>query len=202
MGPTSALRHTVHEQTLEHPPTALQLVSPPPPRRPRWRVVLAVMFSILLIAVPMALHAFLDVTGSAVLSDSMRPAFKAGDVILTRAESAGDLAVGDVVVLTQTSDGEPRAHRVREIYLDGTTLQVVTQGDANPEADPAVTLTRDETVRVVVGRIPALGRIVLALENPTTLVVGAGLLLAANVIALLLLLFPRSDRRWGPPAPR
>lgn len=197
-----ALRETVRSETRDGATPALHLVPPPPPRRPRWRIAVAVAFAAIFIAGPMLLHAVWDVTGSAVLSDSMRPAFSAGDVIVTRAGVAGDLAEGDVVVLADPEDGTARAHRVIRLAVDGGAIEVVTKGDANPAPDGPLMLPADQPVRIVIARIPTLGRVVGILQRPSALIVGAGLLLAANVVALLLLLFPRSDRTWGPSAPR
>ncbi|MFM7719167.1 MAG: signal peptidase I [Actinomycetota bacterium] len=202
MRSNAELRETVRGETRAPATPALHLVPPPPPRRPRWRIALAVAFAAIFIAGPMLLHAVWDVTASAVLSDSMRPAFSAGDAIVTRAGVVGDLAPGDVVVLADPEDGTARAHRVIRLAVDGGAVEVVTKGDANPAPDQPLTLPADQAVRIVIARIPALGRIAGILQRPTTLIVGAGLLLAANVVALLLLLFPRSDRTWGPPAPR
>ena len=160
-------------------------------RRRRWRVGLAGVAAFLLIAVPMALHAFWGVTGSAVLTDSMRPAVNAGDLIVTRAVRAADLEIGDVAVLDHAGHSL-LAHRVVAAEASDGVVEVTTRGDANAMPETPLTLDLDRVVPVMILRIPAAGYVADSFMRPEVLTAGLGLLLLGNVLTVVLVLYPRS----------
>lgn len=72
-----------------------------------------------------------------VLSGSMTPTFRAGDVILVRQVPAERLHVGDVITYhIPIGDLHVESHRVVRIVSGGREPVVVTKGDANAYADP------------------------------------------------------------------
>ncbi len=91
-----------------------------------------------------------------VTSDSMRPAYSAGDLLLARPVAAGTLEVGDVVTVT-APDGHLVTHRVLAVDegLDDDTRLVTLKGDANNAADVAPYLV-GRTWKVA-GAVPLLG---------------------------------------------
>lgn len=142
------------------PPGAPADPSPTGPRdRPR-RVLRtlggAVQLLVLLAAVGVVLaQVSLGVGVQRVLSDSMRPAFAAGDHLVVVERPAEALRVGDVPVLT-FSDGDLRAHRVVAVEREGAALRLLTRGDANTTDDSWTEVRTDGGVPVVVGHLPAL----------------------------------------------
>jgi len=91
-----------------------------------------------------------------VLSDSMAPSYKRGDVLLVRPIPAHSLQTGDIAVLPLIKEpGNQYAHRIISVEPTGKYVQVETKGDANPVKDPwKLTITSPE-VPVVVSQIPA-----------------------------------------------
>jgi signal peptidase len=68
-----------------------------------------------------------------VLSGSMRPALEPGDVVVSAPVGAGEVRVGDIVIVDNPArPGHTLAHRVDSLRPDGT---VITRGDANTSAD-------------------------------------------------------------------
>ena len=91
-----------------------------------------------------------------VLSDSMVPAYKRGDVLLVKPVPAHSLRTGDIAVLPLIKEpGNQYAHRIISVESNGKYVQVETKGDANAVMDPwKLTITSPE-VPVVVSQIPA-----------------------------------------------
>ena len=91
-----------------------------------------------------------------VLSDSMVPASKRGDVLLVKPVPAHSLRTGDIAVLPLIKEpGNQYAHRIISVESNGKYVQVETKGDANAVMDPwKLTITSPE-VPVVVSQIPA-----------------------------------------------
>ena len=164
----------------------------PRQRRPRlWTAVVLGAAAVLIVA-PMALRGVWGVTASAVLTGSMRPTIQPGDLILSRRVPATQLSVGDVAIL-DVSGHSIVAHRIVEVGLDdGGSVVVRTQGDANPLPDDPVLVDPAASVSVMVARVPALGYVTDFLTWPSTLFIGLGLLLAANLLTVLVVLYPRS----------
>lgn len=160
-------------------------------RRRRWRVGLTGVAAFLLIALPMALHGIWGVTGSAVLTDSMQPYINAGDLIVTRPVLATDIRPGDIAVL-DVPGHSLLAHRVISATTDSGTVEITTQGDANPQADPSVTVDADREIAVVLFRVPAAGYVANFFMQPAVLTAGLGLLLLGNILTVVLVLYPRS----------
>ncbi len=91
-----------------------------------------------------------------VLSDSMVPVYKRGDVLLVKPVPAHSLQTGDIAVLPLIKEpGNQYAHRIISVEPKGKYVQVETKGDANPVKDPwRLTITSPD-VPVVVSQIPA-----------------------------------------------
>lgn len=72
-----------------------------------------------------------------VLSGSMTPTFRPGDVVIDTPMTGRDLRVGQVVTY-QVPEGDHQvvSHRVVEIVEAGAHPTFRTKGDANPAADP------------------------------------------------------------------
>ncbi len=144
------------------------------------------------------------VTGSVpltVLTGSMTPTYRPGDVIVVRPTPTDELAVGDVVTFQPVS-GDPTlvTHRIIELRHDaaGAVDTVITQGDANGAPDDP--LVPEQIQGRVWYRVPFVGRVTLH-ANP--LWVGAGVGLALVAYAVVTLAKPDKDdrRRSGKETP-
>jgi signal peptidase len=113
-------------------------------------LLLAAGLSILLIGVGIRL---LDLHLGPVLSNSMQPAFSAGDLVITRSVPVGDLAAGDVIVFVPPGHNQLVAHRI--VGIDNGLI--ATRGDANPINDPWQLQLTGATAEQVVATVPYLG---------------------------------------------
>lgn len=121
----------------------------------------------------------------AVASDSMVPAFRRGDLVVTK--PVARLAVGDTVTFRKY--GQLVTHRiVAEGRVTGT---FETRGDANPGNDPWTIVASDVTGRVQ-GVVRRAGMPLLAMESLPGRVLGLNLIVGAALA--LLWAWPRATR--------
>lgn len=115
--------------------------------------VLAAMFllNIILIAILVPIHV--------VVSDSMAPTYRSGDLLLIDTDTNFPARLGEVV--TFTLGNETFTHRI--VGVEGNFL--VTQGDNNPAADAWMTPFSAVEGRPFV-HIPKLGYLLLFLKSP------------------------------------
>lgn len=112
-------------------------------------------------------------------SDSMAPTLRAGDLLVNRAVPVARLQRGDVVTFLDATRGRERVtHRVIELSGSGSTLDVVTRGDANTGQEKWTAAASSE-VGVLVARVPVMGRAI------TTMTSTSGALLGVSLAALL-----------------
>lgn len=94
----------------------------------------------------------------AILSNSMKPYFKRGDVVLVtkvKKENLKNICVGDVV--EYKIDGKTVVHRVSSIVEgSGNEIYFITKGDANdlPDSNP---VTEDQIIGIAKNYIPYIG---------------------------------------------
>jgi len=116
-------------------------------------------------------------TSAAIMSGSMSPSIRTGDVVVASSSDGENLGLGTVVMFEGPSRPGYVTHRIVEINEDGT---YTTQGDANPGADS--TPLRPEQV-VGTGRIlvPLIGLPYVWISNEewVTLAVSAVVMLLA-----------------------
>lgn len=91
-----------------------------------------------------------------IVSDSMKPTFERGDVILVRSIPTMDLKVDQIAVLPTTESNKVMvAHRIVAISRDTTGKYLVTtKGDANPIPDDKQKRITSQKVPVYLGVIP------------------------------------------------
>lgn len=124
-----------------------------------------------------------------VLTDSMEPTIKSGDLILIREVDFDDVEEGDIISYfeSETQRTTTVTHRVIEIIYDdnGNKLEFVTQGDANNIED-SDHVTRGKLIGVYKTRIPVLGSVAIFLKSTPGLIVAIlvplGLLVGYDVI--------------------
>jgi signal peptidase len=146
----------------------------------------------------------LGLRSDVVLSGSMRPALAPGDVVVSSPVRAGELRVGDVVVVPDPArPGETLVHRVDGMGPDGS---FVTRGDANAGADSTPVAPDDVLGRGRL-RVPYVGVVSLWLQQGRVLpLVGAGLVVAVTTwvtatAATSASAVPQRGRRVAPPRP-
>ena len=101
-----------------------------------------------------------------VRSDSMAPALKTGDVILTRLQRPSAVEPGDVVTFADPSRSNRLiTHRVIERTREGGEMSFVTQGDANT-GEERWSIPTDGKVGSMVYRLPRLGVPIEGLFSP------------------------------------
>jgi signal peptidase len=121
-----------------------------------------------------------------VLSDSMKPAFASGDVLLVTPAPASSVRAGDVITFQAPIDGRPVVtHRVIDVVSGGSAPRVRTRGDANRAADPWVARLDGGTIWRTRAVVPLAGSAIRVLR---TKVVMMGSLFLAPLTLLVLAL--------------
>ncbi|BFU19477.1 signal peptidase I, putative [Entamoeba histolytica HM-1:IMSS-B] len=107
-----------------------------------------------------------------ILSGSMEPGFKRGDLMfLTNKGGVDNIQIGDIVVYNLPSKGIPIIHRVIEIHKDTKgDVRFLTKGDNNPVDDRGLYggplwLKPDQIIGKSYAHIPYVGMITIALTD-------------------------------------
>ncbi len=132
---------------------------------------------------------------SVVLSNSMKPQWEAGDVIISTPERPDQVRVGQVISYNPPIDGRPSVtHRVVEVSAPGTTPVVRTKGDANAAPDEwgSVRLDHGPVYRARKS-VPKLGWVLAFLHS-------RNVALATTVLVPMLLMLMLLWRIWRPAA--
>jgi signal peptidase I len=91
-------------------------------------------------------------------SDSMRPAIRAGDVVITHTEPASSIRPGEIVTVKDPAlRGRLLTHRVVAVHASGKRIEVLTRGDSNPSPE-SWSVGRSDSVGKFIFRVPAVGR--------------------------------------------
>lgn len=107
-----------------------------------------------------------------VLSDSMYPAFKSGDMIITQKTDPSDIKQGDIIAFFDpNNDSAVVSHRVTEVAVgeDGAP-RFRTRGDANDSEDQAE-VPGDKLIGRIVGSVPGLGSVAMFLQTTPGMIV-------------------------------
>ncbi len=116
-----------------------------------------------------------------VLSGSMEDAIHVDDMVINHRQKTYEVL--DIVTYLPKDSGTAVTHRIVSVSGD----QIITQGDANNAADPAI--TADQIVGKVVKIIPGVGKAVQKLQSPLgmllLLLVGLLLIKLPDWLALL-----------------
>jgi len=150
-----------------------------------WLLVLAAATAALGLGVLPRLGEYRTLT---VLSSSMVPTFRPGDIVVVRPEPMRDLRVGQVIAYqVPVGARQVETHRVVKIVRGlGTDRPVIqTKGDANTGLDPWTAQLEGTTVWRLEAVIPKAGYAVNALRNRAFHI--AALLVLPALLALLAL---------------
>ena len=155
---------------------------------PLSRVRSAIGWMLLVVVVGAALTVALATTfggyhATRVLSNSMQPAFSAGDLVIVRDAPVADIQRGDVVVLPDPNSSSMFIHRLTTVERKAGHTTVTTRGDNNPAPDAWLLDVTSPTVPAYVAVIPTHGLHLPILPQATSqLLLAAGL----GVVAILL----------------
>jgi signal peptidase I len=118
-------------------------------------------------------------------SDSMAPAIRAGDLLITHAKPAGSVRRGEIVSFEDPAlAGRLVTHRVVSIHPAGSRLDFITKGDANAATESWST-ARGASIGVLVFRVPEVGRTIAWVDDPvvrTAILTLAALLLSTALL--------------------
>jgi signal peptidase len=145
------------------------------------------------IVVPFVIYAMPGVVGGdqgyVVLSGSMEPVASPGDAIIVEEVNPSRIEAGDIVAFRTKGKDVPTTHRVVSVIEspDGSTLEFITQGDANEDTDaqPVQASQVEGRILSVNGHlmvIPYIGHVILFIETP----MGFGTLVVLPIALLVL----------------
>lgn len=141
------------------------------------------------------------VTGHRVLidrGDSMRPALRSGDLLISSSVAPESVAVGEIVTFEDPSAGRSITHRVVARRRVGSRVDFVTRGDANSGAERWSARTGDRLGRLVTS-IPRAGYALGFLVSPLVRV-GLTAVCVLVLCGLALRWIWREDQPTDPPA--
>lgn len=124
-----------------------------------------------------------------VLTDSMYPTIKSGDMILIKTTDFDDVKEGDIIAFFESAKERTTTvtHRVVDFNYDenGNIKSFITKGDANNINDGDY-VTADMLIGVYKSRIPLLGDVAIFLKSTPGLIIAIlvplGLLVGYDVI--------------------
>lgn len=131
----------------------------------------------------------LKVATATVLTGSMKGTFDPGALVFTKPVPATAVRPGDVIVFTPPGRDTAYTHRVVTVSHKTGLPVVTTKGDANRAPDAWKATLESSTVPVVIGHVPQLGRLLLAVQAQgvhTALVALLGLVIAVTGTRLIL----------------
>ena len=119
-----------------------------------------VILLVILLLLPLAVPRLMGYQVYNVVSGSMAPEIPQGSIVLVKPAAPREILAGDVIAFGR--EGVVTTHRVVEVH--GDTLEFVTKGDANPDADfapvPFVSL-----IGRVEHHVPMLGALIAPLVS-------------------------------------
>jgi signal peptidase len=116
-----------------------------------------------------------------VVSGSMQPDIRKGDLLVALPVEAADVDVGEVTTLPSATSGDLVTHRVTSVARNGPDYLIEMAGDANQVNDPEpYRVDADATVLQPMVTVPVAGDVVLLLARPAVAIP-----LAVAVLALI-----------------
>ena len=137
-----------------------------------------------------------------VLTPSMSPTYKTGDMVFVKLQNASDINVGDVITFNPSSSSDAYlTHRVTQKLenYDGTGVTCFrTKGDAN-DAEDAMLIDQSRVIGSVKFSIPKLGYIVRFVQLRWYFVAALIILLWIYFRLLNMYLAPKSEETVNAP---
>ena len=124
-----------------------------------------------------------------ILTQSMYPTIKAGDIVITYKEDENKYNVGDVITFVSSNNGGITiTHRVKEVYEVNGEYSYKTKGDNNNTADNEI-IKSQSVLGKVVFKIPKAGYIQQFLSSKFGWIVAIVLPALAIIISDIVKLF-------------
>jgi signal peptidase len=116
---------------------------------------------------------FAGVVPLIVLTDSMYPDIKRGDLIFTKVVDANNLEEGDVISFYAAEDNYTTiwTHKIIEVIKEGDTVKYRTQGVNNPTPDGKLREVDKIIGKYADFRIGGAGNVAMAMQKPGGLIV-------------------------------
>ena len=115
-----------------------------------------------------------------VLTGSMRPDYGPGAILVPRQIPTSSVRPGMIVLFVPPGEHAEYAHRITTVSHAAGAPVVTTKGDANTRADPWHARLTSTHVSEVVGSVPGIGRILVAIRGTGQILLAvAGGLVAA-----------------------
>ena len=107
-----------------------------------------------------------------VLTDSMHPVIKSGDLIICKTAEAEDVVVGDVISFYDPmgSGTSVVTHRVMEVVTEDGKISFRTKGDNN-NAEDTVLVPDKNLIGIYKSRIPLVGHVAMFMQTTPGLIV-------------------------------
>lgn len=153
-------------------------------------VTTVLLVFIVALAILLAGVRILGYTPYAVLSGSMTPKYKIGDLVYSKEVDFEDIEVGDVITFVADSNLTVVTHRITEIDEENRTF--TTKGDANSTED-AGQVAYENVLGVVKFSIPKLGYVSNYISTKSGKYVTAAVLVLLILLMILPDLFRKED---------
>ncbi len=91
-----------------------------------------------------------------VMSGSMTPTLKVGDIVVDRPIAAADVRIGDIITFKDPARNRLVTHRVHRLRVENGRIDIETKGDRNNSVEDWSVGT-DGRVGLVIYRVPKIG---------------------------------------------
>jgi signal peptidase I len=151
---------------------------------------LLILIALTVAVIPAVLTSQYGFGFSPILTGSMEPSARPGDLYLTRLVSASTLQVGDIIAINNQITGTYYSHRIHEMREMNGAIRIITKGDANesPDRDPFM-VSPVSKVSKSIEVIPYIGRPMVYMNTVQGRQAAATFLVVANILGLIAFLF-------------
>lgn len=171
----------------------LKKKAPKPLWQKIWNIATGVLVGLAaLLAVALVGVRLFGFTPYSILSPSMTPQYRAGDLVYVWKTPPEDIREGDVITYVANEDLVLVTHRVEEI--DRENSRIYTKGDANQSRD-AAPVRYENVVGVVKFSLPKLGYVSSYLTSESGRYVGLAGLFGLLLLFLLPELFKKETKK-------
>lgn len=152
--------------------------------RKKWARALNIAFVVsasLALVLPAVASSYFGISIHKVTSNSMYPTMNSGDMFLAKITTAQQVKTGDIVLLMNPKTWDIQSHRVIEKSYRGESIELITKGDANVEAEDPYVVGLNTAVRTTVLIVPKFGYVLNALATNEAKLIGVALIVLINI---------------------
>ena len=153
----------------------------------KWARALNIAFVVsasLALVLPAIASSYFGITIHKVTSNSMYPTLNSGDMFFAKITTARQVKTGDIVLLLNPKTWDIQSHRVIEKSYRGQSIELVTKGDANVQADDPYTVGLNTAIRTTVLVVPKFGYVLNALATKEAKLIGLFLIVLINILII------------------